>query len=350
MADFQIGDNLFSEDTGKYYNLNNGQKSYIKSPYETSQEKINQMYDAQQNSQLNTLKAQRDKAVGGFNQQKKDLTPQYASQRNQADVVNSQNVTRLRELMAANGINMSGENVTAQANMNSARQGSFNDINNNENQAMGAIDKQIANENDPSREQSINDAIAAERSKSLNDAFGQSQQQAYQQKMDWQNYQQQLAQQEQARKQAEFEQQQALKQAEFQQQQFAYQKQKDQQQLALSQQKAATAARTTAARTAAAKATKPTVYSSKSKKQSYGEALQFWGNQYDNISNQKAFDAEQALRNDQEQMNALQLQGYDINSVVDALYNVASQGKFQNKQGFSAYYNGLQKRREQYQN
>jgi hypothetical protein len=196
MADFQIGDNLYSEDTGKYYNLNNGQKSYIKSPYETSQEKINQMYDAQQNSQLNTLKAQRDKAIGGFNQQKKELTPQYANQRNQADVVNSQNVTRLRELMAANGINMSGENVTAQANMNSARQGSFNDINNNENQAMGAIDKQIANENDPSRERSINDAIAAERSRSLNDAFGQSQQQAYQQKMDWQNYQQQLKQQE----------------------------------------------------------------------------------------------------------------------------------------------------------
>jgi hypothetical protein len=328
MADFQIGDNLYSEDTGKYYNLNNGQKSYIKSPYETSQEKINQMYDAQRNGQLNTLKAQRDKAIGGFNQQKKDLTPQYANQRNQADVTNAQSVTRLRELMAANGINMSGENVTAQANMNSARQNSFNDINNNENQAMGAIDKQIANENDPSREQSINDVIATERSRSLNDAFTQSQQQAYQQKMDWQAYQQQ-------------------------QQQFAYQKQMDQQQLALSQQKAASSARSASARSAstrAAASAKPAVYSSKSKKQSYGEALQFWGSQFDNISNQKAFDAEQALRNDQEQMNALQLQGYDINSVVDALYNVASQGRFQNKQGFSAYYNGLQKRREQYQN
>jgi hypothetical protein len=205
MADFQIGDNLYSEDTGKYYNLNNGQKSYIKSPYETSQEKINQMYDAQRNGQLNTLKAQRDKAIGGFNQQKKDLTPQYANQRNQADVTNAQSVTRLRELMAANGINMSGENVTAQANMNSARQNSFNDINNNENQAMGAIDKQIANENDPSREQSINDAIATERSKSLNDAFTQSQQQAYQQQVDWRNYAMQKAQfdlEQQARQQA----------------------------------------------------------------------------------------------------------------------------------------------------
>jgi hypothetical protein len=194
MADFQIGDNLFSEDTGKYYNLNNGAKSYVKSPYETSQEKINQMYDAQRNGQLNTLKAQREKAIGGFNQQKKELTPQYAAQRNQADVVNSQNVTRLRELMAANGINMSGENVTAQANMNSSRQNSFMDINNNENQAMGAIDKQIANENDPSREQSINDSVESERSRSLTDAFSQAQQQAYQQQVDWRNYAMQKAQ------------------------------------------------------------------------------------------------------------------------------------------------------------
>jgi hypothetical protein len=205
MADYQIGDNLYSENTGRQYSLNNGAKSYIKSPYEASQEKINQMYDAQRNGQLNTLKAQREKAIGGFNQQKKELTPQYANQRNQADVTNAQSVTRLRELMAANGINMSGENVTAQANMNSARQNSFNDINNNENQAMGAIDKQIANENDPSREQSINDAIATERSRSLNDAFTQSQQQAYQQQVDWRNYAMQKAQfdlEQQARQQA----------------------------------------------------------------------------------------------------------------------------------------------------
>jgi hypothetical protein len=246
MADFQIGDNLYSEDTGKYYNLNNGQKSYVKSPYETSQDKINQMYDAQRNGQLNTLKAQRDKAIGGFNQQKKELTPQYANQRNQADVTNAQSVTRLRELMAANGINMSGENVTAQANMNSARQNSFNDINNNENQAMGAIDKQIANENDPSREQSINDAIATERSRSLNDAFSQSQQQAYQQKMDWQNYQQQ-------------------------QQQFEWQKQMDQQQLDLQK---ATAARAAAKRAQASTATTAKSQSAQDIINQYLEAIQ----------------------------------------------------------------------------
>jgi hypothetical protein len=194
MADFQIGENLYSENTGKQYNLTNGVKSYIKSPYETSQEKINQMYDSQRTNQLGLLKQQRDKAIGGFNQQKQDLTPQYAAQRNQADVVDSQKVTRLRELMAANGINMSGENITAQANMASSRQNAFNDINNNENQAMGAIDKQIANENDPSREQSINDAIETERSKAMNDAFSQSQQQAYQQQVDWRNYAMQKAQ------------------------------------------------------------------------------------------------------------------------------------------------------------
>lgn len=194
MANYQIGENMYADNSGRQYSLNNGAKTYIKSPYETAQEKINQMYDSQRTGQLNTLKVQREKAIGGFNQQKKELIPQYAGQRNQADVVNTQNVTRLRELMAANGINMSGENVTAQANMNSSRQNSFNDINNNENQAMGAIDKQIANENDPAREQAINDAIATERSRSLTDAFSQAQQQAYQQQVDWRNYAMQKAQ------------------------------------------------------------------------------------------------------------------------------------------------------------
>lgn len=194
MADFQIGDNLYADNGGRYYSLNKGVKAYTKSPYETAQDKINSMYDAQRNSQLNQLKAQRTQAVTGFNQQKKDLAPQYQSQRNQADVTNAQNTTRLRELMAANGINMSGENITAQANMNSSRQNSFNDINNNEQQAYGAIDRQIADVNDPSKDQAINDAIAAERSKSLVDAYSQAQQQAYQQQVDWRNYAMQKAQ------------------------------------------------------------------------------------------------------------------------------------------------------------
>jgi hypothetical protein len=210
MADWQIGDNLYADPTGKYYSLNNGTKAYSQSPYETAQDKINQMYEAQKQSQLNQLKQQRDKAVTGFNQQKKELAPQYAAQRNQADVVNSQNVTRLRELMAANGINMSGENITAQANMNSARQSAFNDINNNEQQAYGAIDRQIADVNDPSKEQTIVNSIETERSSKLADEWTRSQQQTYQQMVDWRNYQMQKQQFDLEQKMRELEYQRAL--------------------------------------------------------------------------------------------------------------------------------------------
>jgi hypothetical protein len=210
MADWQIGDNLYADPTGKYYSLTNGAKTYSQSPYETAQDKINQMYDAQKQSQLNQLKTQREKAISGFTQQKKDLAPQYASQRNQADVVNAQNVTRLRELMAANGINMSGENITAQANMNSSRQSAFNDINNNEQQAYGAIDRQIADVNDPSKDQSIIDSIESERSGKLADEWTRSQQQTYQQMVDWRNYQMEKQQFELEQKMRELEYQRAL--------------------------------------------------------------------------------------------------------------------------------------------
>lgn len=189
MADYQIGDNLYAEATGKYYRLNNGQKAYEESPYDQMIKRQNEIFDTQKNNQLNQLKAQREKALTGFNQQKQDYSRQYQNQRNQADVVNAQNVARLRELMAANGINASGENLTTQAQMASSRQNAFNEINNNEAVQMRDIDNQIADWNDPSREQSIVDSVETERAKALNDLMNQAQQEIYQRYMDWQNQQ-----------------------------------------------------------------------------------------------------------------------------------------------------------------
>lgn len=189
MADYQIGDNLYADAQGKYYSLNNGAKSFVSSPYDEMTKKLNTQYDTQRNTQLEQLRQQRDKAVQGFNQQKKDLAPQYQNQRNQADVVNHQNVARLRELMAANGINASGENLTTQASLASARQNAFSEINNNEQLAFREIDKQIADWNDPSREQAINNSIETERTKALSQLYNQAQQEIYQKYMDYRNYQ-----------------------------------------------------------------------------------------------------------------------------------------------------------------
>jgi hypothetical protein len=189
----QIGDNLYADSSGKQFNINKGYRQYVQSPFDSQSQQLNQVYDMQRKNQLDLLKQQRDKAVSGFNQQKKDLAPQYQAQRNQSDVVNAQNVSRLRELMAANGISASGENVTGQSNIASSRQTSLNDINNNEQSAYKEIDRQIANANDPAQEQAIIQAIEAERASRLADAQAQYQQDLYSRQVDWREYAMQKA-------------------------------------------------------------------------------------------------------------------------------------------------------------
>jgi hypothetical protein len=184
----QIGDNLYADQSGKYFNIVNGNRSYVTSPYDTQTQKLNSIYDSQRKAQLDQLKAQRDRAIGQLNKQKTDLAPVYQAQRNQADVVNAQNVNRLRELMAANGINASGESLTTQANLASSRQNALNDINTQENQAVSAIDRQIADANDPSVEQAINNQIENARAQALLDAYNQYQQDVYNKAADWRDY------------------------------------------------------------------------------------------------------------------------------------------------------------------
>jgi hypothetical protein len=184
----QIGDNLYADSSGKQFNIMNGNRSYVQSPFDTQSQKLNEVYDMQRKNQLDSLRQQREKAIGGFNQQKKDLAPQYQAQRNQADVVNAQQVTKLRELMAANGINASGENITASANISSARQNAFNDINNNEQSAYKEIDRQIAGANDPTQEQAIINDIEAARAEALANSYTQYQQDLYNRQVDWREY------------------------------------------------------------------------------------------------------------------------------------------------------------------
>ncbi|WP_141431417.1 hypothetical protein [Bacillus sp. 03113] len=198
MADVRLGDNLYGEmGTGKYFTRQNGwynengqrkngtYRAYTTSPYEQSQSQINSLYDAQTKNRLDQLRAQQQKATTDLNRQKTELRPQFQQQRNQADVVSQQSVQRLRELMAANGISSSGENVTASANLNAARQNSLNDINNNEQRAYSDIDRQIANANDPSQEQAIRNSIEEQRANAMLQAQNQANQQMYQQSRDY---------------------------------------------------------------------------------------------------------------------------------------------------------------------
>jgi hypothetical protein len=304
MADYQIGDNLYADLEGKYYRLNGGQKAYETSPYDAMTTRLNSLYDSQRKNQLDQLKAQRERAITGFNAQKKELAPQYQNQRNQADVVNAQNVSRLRELMASQGINASGENLTTQAGMASARQGALSEITTNENQVMGDIDRQIAEANDPSHEQAINNAIEGERSKALTDYYGQWQQDVYQRSLDWRNYQMQ------------------------------------QQQLATS--RAAAASRGGGGGGGGGrggKSAKEEEVKGITKGQSYDDGIKFWQSQIANIKRDGPEAVEQKILSSPEQLEYLKSQGYNIQGLMDSLYTVASQGRFNSKLRYKNYKN-----------
>lgn len=136
--------------------------------------KINNIYDQQKKAQLAQLQSARDNALRGLNQQKTETNQSAYSNRNQADVVNAQSVQRLREFMASRGLSSSGENVSGQIALGSARQNALNDINTSQQNALSDINNQIANVNDPGQQNSITADIEARRSQALLDAYQQA--------------------------------------------------------------------------------------------------------------------------------------------------------------------------------
>jgi hypothetical protein len=139
----------------------------------------NKVYDQQKAATLAQLKADQQAAVSKLNGQKKDTAVAYQGQRNQADVVAAQNVQKLRELMASNGLNASGENVTAQASASSDRQNSINALNLQQQSAISGINNQINDLNNPARQQAALAQIESERSKALLDNQNTAQEKAW---------------------------------------------------------------------------------------------------------------------------------------------------------------------------
>jgi hypothetical protein len=130
----------------------------------------NKVYDQQKAATLAQMKADQQAAVAKLNTQKKDTAVSYQGQRNQTDVVMAQNVQKVRELMAANGLNASGENVTAQASANSDRLGAINALNLQQQSAIRGINDQINDVNNPAKQQAALAQIEAQRSQALLDA------------------------------------------------------------------------------------------------------------------------------------------------------------------------------------
>jgi hypothetical protein len=121
--------------------------------YAASQGDIGSLYDKQKQQQLDALKSQQDTATASTKQQ-------YYDKRNQADVVNAQNVQKLRELMASQGIAASGDNLTLNAKANSDRMNSLNSLNTQEQASLNDI-------NNPAKAQAITNAIESARAQAL---------------------------------------------------------------------------------------------------------------------------------------------------------------------------------------
>lgn len=133
----------------------------------TPQQIINNTYDQQKKSQLDAYRADQAKAIGDINAQIGATQAQYRDDRNQADVVSNQNAQRMKEIMAANGIQSSGENVSATAGLQAARLGAINGLNVQEQQRTDDYNRQITDLKNPSREQAMIADIEAQRNKAL---------------------------------------------------------------------------------------------------------------------------------------------------------------------------------------
>ena len=164
--------------TGEYQGL--AMNKSINDMFNQQKGYLDNLFNSQKESQLAAMRAQRDKAVGQINQQKAKVAPQYQGMRNQTDAVNQQNVQKLRELMAANGLSATGENVSANVAMNNERVNSLNSLNLQEQQTMNDYDQRIADLNNPADEMQLTAAIEAERGRAMTDAFNQAQTQGYQ--------------------------------------------------------------------------------------------------------------------------------------------------------------------------
>jgi hypothetical protein len=146
------------------------------------QQRINDMYNQQRNTQLEQLKQSQQKAVGQINQQKTQTGQQFYDKRNQADVVNFQNRNATREMMAASGLGRSGENISAQVGLQAARQNTLGGLNREEQNIIGGFDSKIAEINDPSRQNQIISQIEAARNRELYEAMQRQIERAEQQR------------------------------------------------------------------------------------------------------------------------------------------------------------------------
>jgi hypothetical protein len=131
----------------------------------------NDYFNTQQNSSLASLRNARETALQSFNNSERVAQQNAYTNKNQVDASHMQTAQRLREIMASQGLLSSGDNVTANLQLENQRANSLNDIN----QATGNILQDVAekrnltNNQAASQEQALIDKISADKTKALID-------------------------------------------------------------------------------------------------------------------------------------------------------------------------------------
>lgn len=274
------------------------------------QKQINEMYNRQQKAQLDALAQSQQKATSQINQQKTQTTQQYYDKRNQADAGFFQNRKALAEMMAANGLNRSGENITANVGLNAARQNSLGGLNRDEQNILGQFNQQITEINDPSKRQSIIDQIEAQRSQTLAEALEREM--------------------ERRRQQEQFE------------AQMAWEREKFNRQMA---EQAAARARSggggSGGRSGGGSSSKKAPKMTKASTYAHGNT--YWRDRIQQMKQDPgafrgAAVIEREILNSPEAIREIEAQGYNLDSFIDSLYNVSTNGQFKTKKEYAKWY------------
>jgi hypothetical protein len=363
--------------TGKSYNVDPQYKMYkgIADTRNQMNSYVNNIFDQTKNARVTALQAQRDQAVNAITAQKNNLKPQYQQMRNQTDAVNQQNVLKLREMMAANGLTATGENVSANVAMNNERVNSLNKLHLQEQEATNELDRRISDLNDPREEQAMLMELEAQRAQALFDANNRAEDIGYgryrdgiaderynkefqynafrdrvgdnryadelkynrgqdQKQWDYQTGRDKVSD---AQWKAQFDEDvkrygldYALKN-QAQQHSMAI----DNAQLSLNQQKEQ--------RIASGNADEDgnPIIKPKSQENSYNDAITYFSGIKNDIKKHGAYRVEQGILNDPKALEEIRSQGYDIASYIDALYYVASDGRFKKKADYDEYVKSL---------
>lgn len=110
-------------------------------------QKIKDLNDGVKKQRLGELVNQKDQAVTDLRRQLSDQLPAYQTARAQADVMETQNLNKLKEYMANNGAFSSGDNLSRGSNVLTQKTNTINQVNGNENAFTSGITNKIADAN-----------------------------------------------------------------------------------------------------------------------------------------------------------------------------------------------------------